>query len=85
MKIYNQQKVIYFDETLDHVTRLEAIRMLLAFSCIMGFKLFKMDVKRVFLNGYTQEEIYTDQPPCFINSAFPGHVFNHRKVLYGVK
>jgi len=34
------------------VARLEAIRMLLAFASIMDFKLYQMDVKSAFLNGF---------------------------------
>ena len=50
-KGYNQQKGIDYDETYTPVARLEAIRLLLAFACIMNFRLFQMDVKSVFLNG----------------------------------
>ena len=59
-KGYNQEEGIDYDETYAPVARLEAIRLLLAFACIMDFKLFQMDVKSVFLNGYIEEEIYVD-------------------------
>lgn len=59
--------------------------MLLAFSYIMNLKLFQMDIKSIFLNGYIQEEEYVDQPPCFIKSAFSNHVFKLKKALYGSK
>ena len=36
---------IDFDETFAHVARIESIRLLLAFACLLGFKLFQMDVK----------------------------------------
>ena len=49
---YNQQEEINFDETFAPIARLKAIRMLLAFACYKDFKLFQMDVKSVFLNGY---------------------------------
>ena len=55
-KGYNQEEGIDYDETYAPVARLEAIRLLLAFACIMDFKLFQMDVKSVFLNGYIEEE-----------------------------
>lgn len=42
----------------------------------MNFKLIQMHVNNVFLNSYIQEEVFVDQPPKFINSAFPDHVFN---------
>jgi len=34
------------------VARLEVVRLLLAYACLCGFKLFQMDVKSAFLNGY---------------------------------
>ena len=53
--------------------------MLLAFASIMDFKLYQMDVKSVFLNGFIQEEVYVDQPPGFENSDKPNHVFKLKK------
>ena len=43
-KGYNQEEGIDYDETYAPVARLEVVRLLLAFSCIKGFKLFQMDV-----------------------------------------
>ena len=53
-KGYNQEKGIDYDETFVPVVRLEAIRMLLAFASFMNFKLYQMDVKSVFLNGFIE-------------------------------
>ena len=64
-KGYNQVKGIDYGETFAPVARLEAVRLLLAFSCMRGFKLFQMDVKSAFLNGIVNEEIYVSQPPGF--------------------
>jgi len=61
-KGYNQEEGINYDETYTPVARLEAIRMLLAFACIMDFRLFQMDVKSAFLNGLIEEDVYVDQP-----------------------
>ena len=38
-KGYNQEDIDY-DETFPHATRLESVRLLLAFACTSGFKLF---------------------------------------------
>ena len=45
---YSQEEGIDYDETYAPVARLEAIRMLLAYSCFMGFKLFQMTSRRPF-------------------------------------
>ena len=84
-KGYNQEKGIDYGETFAPVARLEAVRLLLAFACMSGFKLFQMDVKSAFLNGYINEEVYVDQPPGFEDHKYPNHVFKLKKALYGLK
>ncbi|GJV02338.1 retrovirus-related pol polyprotein from transposon TNT 1-94 [Tanacetum coccineum] len=54
---YNQQESIDYDETYASVARLESIRILLAYACALDFKLFQMDVKSAFLNGFINEEL----------------------------
>jgi len=51
----------------------------------MEIKLYQMDVKSAFLNGYLKEEVYVSQPPGFKVHDFPNHVFKLDKVLYGLK
>ena len=51
----------------------------------MDFKLYQMDVKSAFLDGFIQEEVYVNQPPRFENLDKPNHVFRLKKVLYGLK
>ena len=84
-KGYNQEEGIDFDETYAPVARLEAIRLLLVFACYINFKLFQMDVKSAFLNGFISEQVFVEQPPGFENHAFPNHVFKLNKALYGLK
>ena len=82
---YNQQEGIDYEETFVPIARLEAIRMLLAFSCYKNFILYQMDVKSVFLNGFVNEEVNVEQPPGFESFNFPNHVFKLKKALYGLK
>ncbi|CAJ2651723.1 unnamed protein product [Trifolium pratense] len=82
---YNQQEGIDYDETFAPVARLEAIRILLAYASHKCFKLFQMDVKSAFLNGFLNEEVYVHQPPGFKNEQKPNHVFKLTKALYGLK
>jgi len=81
----NQEEGIDNDETYTPIARLEAIGLPLAFTCIMDFRLFQMDVKHVFLNGYIEEEVYVDQPPGFVVYEHPNHVYKLKKALYGLK
>ncbi|GJV28197.1 retrovirus-related pol polyprotein from transposon TNT 1-94 [Tanacetum coccineum] len=56
---YNQQEGIDYDETYAPIARLESIRILLAYACALDFKLFQIDVKSAFLNGFINEEKQT--------------------------
>ncbi|GJV16060.1 retrovirus-related pol polyprotein from transposon TNT 1-94 [Tanacetum coccineum] len=76
---YNQQKGSDYDETYAPVARLESIRILLEYACALDFKLFQMDVKSAFLNGFINEEVYVAQPPGFIDFAKPNHVYRLKK------
>jgi hypothetical protein len=82
---YTQIEGLDFSETYAPVTRLEAIRILLAYACAHNIKLYQMDVKNAFLNGYIQEEVYVEQPPSFEDDKKPNHVYKLRKALYGLK
>ncbi|GJZ05938.1 retrovirus-related pol polyprotein from transposon TNT 1-94 [Tanacetum coccineum] len=82
---YNQQEGIDYDKTYAPVARLESIKILLSYACALDFKLFQMDVKSEFLNGFINEEVYVAQPIGFIDFAKPNHVYNLKKALYGLK
>ncbi|GKE60995.1 retrovirus-related pol polyprotein from transposon TNT 1-94, partial [Tanacetum coccineum] len=82
---YNQQKCIDYDETYALVARLELIRILLAIACANDFKLYQMDAKSDFLNGFINEDVYVAQPPGFIDFAKPNYVYKLKKALYGLK
>jgi hypothetical protein len=82
---YSQKKGMDYGETFTPVARLEAIRIILAFSVGKGFKLYQVDVKSAFLNGFLEEGVYVKQPPGFESSEFPNKVYRLRKALYGLK
>ena len=84
-KCYNQDEDIDYDETFAHVVKLESMRLLFAFTCMSGFKLFQMDVKSAFLNRFINEEFYVSQPPGFEDHQHPNHVYKLKKALYGLK
>nr|GEV52014.1 retrovirus-related Pol polyprotein from transposon TNT 1-94 [Tanacetum cinerariifolium] len=53
---YSQEEGIDYDETFAPVARMEAIKIFLAFSTYMNFKVYQMDVKSAFLNGKLKED-----------------------------
>nr|GEX38707.1 copia protein [Tanacetum cinerariifolium] len=53
---YNHQEDIDYDETYAPVARLDSIRILLAYAHALDFKLFQMNVKSAFLNGFIKDE-----------------------------
>ena len=59
---YSQMEGVDYDETFAPVACMESIRILLALSCQLKFKLYQIDVKIAFLNGLLKEDIYVAQP-----------------------
>ncbi|GJU85982.1 putative ribonuclease H-like domain-containing protein [Tanacetum coccineum] len=81
---HRQEEGIDYDEVFDHVARIEAIRIFLAFASFMGFIVYQMDVKSAFLYGTIEEEVYMSQPSGFIDPKFPNKVYKVQKALYGL-
>ena len=52
---YTQVEGLDFGETYAPVAGLEVIRILLAYACAHNIKLYQMNVKSAFLNGYINE------------------------------
>ncbi|GJV26483.1 retrovirus-related pol polyprotein from transposon TNT 1-94 [Tanacetum coccineum] len=68
-----------YDETFALVSRLEAIRIFLAFAIYINFIVYQMDVKSVFLNGKLKEEVYVKQP--LIRQSERGISINQEKYV----
>ena len=82
---YTQVEGVDFNESFAPVARHESICILLSIACIMNFKLYQMDVKSTFRNGFLQEEVFVEQPKGFHDPHFPNHVLRLIKALYGLK
>ena len=80
-----QVEGVDFDESFVPVARLESIRILMSIACTMNFKLYQMDVKCAFLNGYLNEEVFVEKPKGFEDPYFPDHMLRLKKALYGLK
>ena len=64
-KGYSQEMGIDFDDSFAPVACLEAIQIFLAFASSLNFKLYQIDVKSVFLNGFIKEDVFLEQPLSF--------------------
>jgi hypothetical protein len=93
--VRNKAKLVYkgyaqveghdFDETFAPVTRLEAIKIFIAYARHKNFKVYQMDVKSAFLNGDLEEDVYVEQPEGFSLTNNPNFVCKLKKELYGLK
>ena len=61
VKGYSQWQGIDYDEVFAPVARLETIWLLISLATQNQFKIFQMDIKSTFLNGYLKEELYVEQ------------------------
>nr|GEW35643.1 retrovirus-related Pol polyprotein from transposon TNT 1-94 [Tanacetum cinerariifolium] len=82
---YSEQEGIDYDETFAPVSRIEAIRLFLAYAAHKDFTVFQMDVKTSFLSGILKEEVYVGQPPGFVSKQYPDYVYALDKALFGME
>nr|GFA04647.1 retrovirus-related Pol polyprotein from transposon TNT 1-94 [Tanacetum cinerariifolium] len=71
-------------ESFALVTRMEAIRIFLAYAAHKSFTVFPMDVKTTFLHSTLKEDVYVWKPKGFIDADHPSHVYKLKKALYGL-
>ena len=77
-KGYLQQEGIEHEETYALVSKMEAVRMFLAYKAKKKFKVYQMDVKSTFLNGELEEEVFIEQPEGF-------SLTNEKDMVYRLK
>nr|GEW18712.1 hypothetical protein [Tanacetum cinerariifolium] len=84
-KGYAQKEGVDFEESFTPVTRLEAVRLFIAYDAHKSFTVYQMDVKTAFLYGPLKEEVYVNQPDGFVDPYHPDKVYRLKKALYGLK
>nr|GFB24295.1 retrovirus-related Pol polyprotein from transposon TNT 1-94 [Tanacetum cinerariifolium] len=72
---YTQEEGIDYDDVFAPVTRIEAIKLILAYASFMGLIVYLMDIKSAFLYGTIEEEMYVCQPLGFADPHFPNKVY----------
>ncbi|BBH09623.1 ADP glucose pyrophosphorylase large subunit 1 [Prunus dulcis] len=84
-KGYKQNYGIDYNEVFAPVARFDTIRMVLALAAQNCWKVFQMDVKSAFLQGFLEEEVYVVQPPGYVQGNEETKVCRLKKALYGLK
>ena len=85
MKGYKQKPGIDYHEVFAPANRIESVRMLVALAAQNKWKIYQMDVKLAFLNGFLEEEVYIDQLIGYVKEGSEGKVYRLKKALYGLK
>ncbi|GJU34034.1 uncharacterized mitochondrial protein-like protein [Tanacetum coccineum] len=71
---------IDYDEVFAPVSRIEAIRLFLAYALFKDFVVYEMDVNSAFLYGKIKEEVYVCQPPGFEDPYFLDRAYQDKYV-----
>nr|GEW08278.1 hypothetical protein [Tanacetum cinerariifolium] len=79
---HTHEEGINYEEVFAQVTRIEAIRLFLAYASFMGFMVYRMDVKSAFLYRTIEEEVYVCQPPGYEDLGYPNKFYKVVKALY---
>nr|GEV63792.1 retrovirus-related Pol polyprotein from transposon TNT 1-94 [Tanacetum cinerariifolium] len=83
--IQSQKSKVEAREAVKRITRLEAVRIFIAYAAHKSFPIYQMDMKTSFLNGTLKEEVYVAQPDGFVDHDHPKKVYRLRKALYELK
>ena len=80
-KGFKQLEGLEFFVAFSPVIRITSRRLLIAMAAILDLQIHQMDVTIAFLNGDLNEEIYMDQPECFVEAGKESKVCKLTKSL----
>jgi hypothetical protein len=78
---FSQKEGIDYEEAFSLVARYTSITTIIALATKMKWKLHQMDVKKAFLNGVIEKELYIEQPQGFEVEDRKSHVCKLKKAL----
>ena len=84
-KGYSQKEGVDFHEIFSLVVKLVSIHVVLALVSLLDLELKQLDVKKTFLHGDLDEEIYMEQLEGFVQDHNKRFVCKLKKSLYGPK
>jgi hypothetical protein len=82
---FSQKEGIDYEEKFSPVSRYTSIRTIISLAAKMKWKLHQMDIKKTFLDGVIEEEVYIEQPQGFEVEDRKNHVCKLNKALYRLK
>jgi hypothetical protein len=82
---FSQKEGVDYEETFAPVAKYTCIRTVISLASVMKWKIHQMDVKKTFLNGVIEEEVYIEKPQGFEVHGRKSHVCGLKKALYGLK
>ncbi|GJZ45602.1 calcineurin B-like protein 4 [Tanacetum coccineum] len=85
IKGFRQREGLDYFDTYSLVTRITSIRMILAIAALRNLEVHQIDVKKAFLNGDLEEEIYMNQPEGFMAPGLESKVCRLVKSLYDLR
>ena len=73
-----------YSDTFAPIARLDTIKLLLVVAAQKDWRVYQLNVKSTFLNGYLQE-VHVEQPEGFVKEGEEDKVYLLKKTLYGLK
>ena len=84
-KGFSQKEGIDFHENFSPVVKLVSIRFMLALVVLPDLELEQLDVKKTFLHGELDEDIYMEKPEWFVRNQTRRFVCKLENSLYGLR
>nr|GEX49714.1 hypothetical protein [Tanacetum cinerariifolium] len=81
-RYYRQEEGIDFKESFALISRLEAMRIFIAFASHINMVVYQMDVKITFLNGILREEVYKFTKGTVDLTLFVRHVNDGQTIIF---
>ena len=84
-KGYTQKEGVDYEDIFSPIAMLKSIRILFSIAAALDYEIWKMNIKRAFLNGYLDESIYMMQPKGFIVEGQEQKVCKLLRSIYRLK
>ena len=84
-KGFSQVEGLDYDQVFSPVVWFETVRLILAMAALENWTISGLDVRKAYLYGILDEEIYMEQPEGFHVPNLEHHVIRLKKAFYSLK